>query len=247
MDWFPYILSLQVTALATVLLIIFGLGLAIFLARVRFPGEIIVSTILNLPLVLPPSVIGFYLLFVFGRGSPLLEWFGIDLLFTWKIAGIASAIVALPLIVEAGRAAILDVNPELEAAARTLGDSEVQVLWRVTLPLARSGILAGFILAVARALGEFGATLMVAGNIPGRTQTLPLAIYDAVQNQQYGKANIMVLIMTAWAFLLLLWARYIEERRRLRRTSIVVENNEKNSSPSRVYHQSLFYSASPRE
>ncbi|MBD2432349.1 MULTISPECIES: molybdate ABC transporter permease subunit [Fischerella] len=213
MDWFPYILSLQVTALATVLLLVFGLGLAIFLARVRFPGELVVSTVLNLPLVLPPSVIGFYLLLALGRGSPILEWFGIDILFTWQAAAIASAIVALPLIVEAARAAIVDVNPELEAAARTLGDSEIQVLWRVTLPLARSGILAGFILAVARALGEFGATLMVAGNIPERTQTLPLAIYDAVQNQEYGKANLMVLVMTFWAFLLLLWARSLEQRR----------------------------------
>ena len=216
MDWFPYILSLQVTALATVLLLVFGLGLAIFLARVRLRGELIISTVLNLPLVLPPSVIGFYMLFALGRGSPILEWFGIDILFTWQAAAIASAIVALPLIVEAARAAIVDVNPELEAAARTLGDSEIKVLWRVTLPLARSGILAGFILAVARALGEFGATLMVAGNIPGRTQTLPLAIYDAVQNQDYGKANLMVLVMTFWAFLLLLWARSLEQRRQKR-------------------------------
>ena len=207
MDWFPYLLSLQVTACATVLLVIFGGCLAILLARVHFPGKTLVSTVLNLPLVLPPSVLGFYLLFLLGRGSPLLEWLGIDILFTWQAAAIASTIVALPLMVEAARAAIADVNPELEAAARTLGDSEIQVLWRVTLPLARSGILAGFILAVARALGEFGATLMVAGNIPGRTQTLPLAIYDAVQNQEYSKANLMVMIITAWAFILLLWVR----------------------------------------
>ncbi|MBF2014245.1 MAG: molybdate ABC transporter permease subunit [Rivularia sp. T60_A2020_040] len=214
MDWFPYVLSLQVTAMATVLLVILGLGIAIFLARVRFPGELIISTLLNLPLVLPPSVVGFYLLLALGRGSPILEWFGIDILFTWQAAAIASTVVALPLIVEAARAAILDVNPELEAAARTLGDTEIQVLWRVTLPMARSGILAGFILAVARALGEFGATLMVAGNIPERTQTLPLAIYDAVQNQEYGKANLMVLVMTFWAFLLLLWVRRLEQSRK---------------------------------
>ncbi|MGF1675744.1 MAG: molybdate ABC transporter permease subunit [Rivularia sp. (in: cyanobacteria)] len=214
MDWFPYLLSLQVTATATILLVIMGIGLAIFLARVRFPGELLISTLLNLPLVLPPSVVGFYLLLALGRGSPILEWFGIDILFTWQAAAIASTVVALPLIVEAARAAILDVNPELEAAARTLGDSEIQVLWRVTLPLARSGILAGFILAVARALGEFGATLMVAGNIPERTQTLPLAIYDAVQNQEYGKANLMVLVMTFWAFLLLLWVRRLEQSRK---------------------------------
>ncbi len=213
MNWSPYLLSLQVTALATILLFVFGLGIAIFLARVRFPGEIILSTILSLPLVLPPSVIGFYLLLTLGRGSPLQKWFGIDILFTWQAAAIASAIVALPIIVEAARAAILDVNPKLEEAARSLGASEIQVLWQITLPLARSGILAGFILAVARALGEFGATLMVAGNIPERTQTLPLAIYDAVQNREYGEANLMVLIMTFWAFLLLFWARRLEQRK----------------------------------
>ena len=167
---------------------------------------------LNLPLVLPPSVVGFYLLLAFGRGGFIKEWLGIDILFTWQIGAIASTIVALPIIVEASRAAILNVNHELEAVARTLGDSEIEVLWKITLPLAKRGILAGFILAVARALGEFGATLMVAGNIPERTQTLPLAIYDAVQNQQYDKANFMVLVMTVWAFFLLLWVRRLEDQ-----------------------------------
>jgi len=212
MNLSPYILSLQVTALATVLLVIFGLPLAIFLAKVRFPGQIIISTMLNLPLVLPPSVVGFYLLLAFGRGGFIKEWLGIDILFTWQIGAIASTIVALPIIVEASRAAILNVNHELEAVARTLGDSEIEVLWKITLPLAKRGILAGFILAVARALGEFGATLMVAGNIPERTQTLPLAIYDTVQNQQYDKANFMVLVMTVWAFFLLLWVRRLEDQ-----------------------------------
>lgn len=210
MNLSPYILSLQVTAFATILLVIFGLTLALFLAKVRFPGQLILSTILNLPLVLPPSVIGFYLLLAFGRGSFIKEKLAIDILFTWQIAAIASAIVALPLMVEASRSAIMNVNPRLEEAARDLGASNIEVLWKITLPLAKRGILAGFILAVVRALGEFGATLMVAGNIPGRTQTLPLAIYDAVQNQQYGKANFMVLIMTSWAFLLLLWVRHLE-------------------------------------
>lgn len=215
MNWYPYILSLRVTALATVLILVVGMGLAIVLARVQFPGKLIVATVLNLPLVLPPSVVGFFLMLLLGRGSPILEWFGIDILFTWQAAAIASAVVGLPLMVEATRAAITDVNPELEAAARTLGASEAEVLWRITLPLARSGILAGFILGVARALGEFGATLMIAGSIPGRTQTLPLAIYDAVQNQDYGKANFMVLVMTSWTFLLLLWVRRLEQSKGL--------------------------------
>ncbi len=205
MIWRPLFLSLQVTAVATLLILIFGLALALVLARRRFPGKTLVETLVNLPLVLPPTVVGYYLLLALGRGGPLVEWFGWRLLFTWGAAALASAIVGLPLMVGAARAAIANVDPALENAARTLGSSEIEVLWRVTLPLARRGILAGLVLAAARALGEFGATLMVAGNIPGRTQTLPLAIYDAVQNRQYGLANEMVLLMTGVAFLSL-WA-----------------------------------------
>lgn len=210
MIWQPSILSLQVTAVATVLILVVGLGLAIFLARSRFPGLVVVSTALNLPLVLPPSVVGYFLLLVLGRGSPIKEWLGIDLLFTWQAAALASTVVGLPLMVESTRAAIANVSPELESAARTLGSKELEVLWRVTLPVARKGILAGFVLGVARGLGEFGATLMVAGNIPDRTKTLPLAIYDAVQNQNYALANEMVLVMTALSFLLLWWVRRLD-------------------------------------
>jgi len=131
--------------------------------------------------------------------------------FTWKAAVIASTVVGLPLMVQAARAAIASVDPALEQAARTLGSSELEILWRVTLPLARRGIVAGLILGSARALGEFGATLMVAGNIPGQTQTLPLAIYDAVQGRQYDLAGQMVLIMTALGFAGLWWARRLEQ------------------------------------
>lgn len=208
--WQPSLLSLQVTVTASILILIFGLGLGIFLARTRFPGQILVTTVLNLPLVLPPSVVGYFLLLALGRGSPIKEWFGIDLLFTWQAAAIASAVVALPLMVESTRAAIANVDQELEAAARTLGSPEWEVLWRITIPVAYRGILAGFGLGVARGLGEFGATLMVAGSIPGRTQTLPLAIYDAVQMQRYGLANVMVIIMTTIAFILLWWVRQME-------------------------------------
>jgi molybdate transport system permease protein len=212
MIWQPSILSLQVTLVASLLILVCGLSLGIFLARKQFPGQILISTALNLPLVLPPSVVGYFLLLALGRGSPVKEWFGIDLLFTWQAGAIASAVVALPLMVESTRAAIANVNPELEAAARTLGSTELELLWQITLPLAYRGILAGFGLSVARALGEFGATLMVAGSIPGRTQTLPLAIYDAVQMQQYGLANVMVLMMTTIAFALLWWVRHLESR-----------------------------------
>ena len=210
MIWQPSLLSLQVTIVASSLILFFGLGLGIFLARTQFPGQIFVSTLLNLPLVLPPSVVGYFLLLILGRGSPIKEWLGFDLLFTWQAGAIASAVVALPLMVESTRAAIASINPELEAAARTLGSIELELLWRITLPLAYRGILAGFGLSVARGLGEFGATLMVCGSIPGRTQTLPLAIYDAVQSQDYGLANVMVLLMTAIAFVLLLGVRRLE-------------------------------------
>jgi molybdate transport system permease protein len=211
MNWHPFLLSLQVTAVATVLLFVFGLALALLLARSRFPGKTLVETVINLPLVLPPSVVGYYLLLGLGRGSPLVEWLGWRILFTWQAAVIASAVVGLPLMVQAARAAIASVDPTLENAARTLGSSEPEVLWRVTLPLARRGIMAGLVLGSARALGEFGATLMVAGSIPGRTQTLPLAIYDAVQNRQYDLANQMVLLMTALSFLTLWWVRRMEQ------------------------------------
>ncbi len=209
-NWSPVLLSLQVAAVATVLILLLGLLLALLLVRKSFPGQMILETVIHLPLVLPPSVVGYYLLLALGRGSPLVEWFGIQVLFTWKAAVVASTVVGLPLMVQAARAAIASVDPALENAARTLGSSEVGVLCRVTLPLARRGILAGLVLGAARALGEFGATLMVAGSIPGRTQTLPMAIYDAVQNRQYALANQMVLLMTVVAFLSLWWVRHME-------------------------------------
>ncbi len=226
MIWQPALLSLQVTVVASVLILVFGLGLGIFLARTQFPGQLFVSTALNLPLVLPPSVVGYFLLLVLGRGSPIKEWLGIDLLFTWQAGAIASAVVALPLMVESTRSAIANVNSELEAAARTLGSTELEVLWRVTLPLAYRGVLAGFGLGVARGLGEFGATLMVAGSIPGRTQTLPLAIYDAVQSQHYDLANVMVLLMTTIAFALLWWVRYLEATQTHNKRQLAVKGYE---------------------
>ncbi len=214
MNWHPLLLSLQVTAVATILMTACGLPLALLLARRRFPGATALEALISLPLVLPPTVVGYYLLLVLGRNSPMVEVFGWRILFTWGAAAIASAVVGLPLLVLSARAAIAGVDPALENAARTLGSAEPAVLWRVTLPLARRGILAGLVLGAARALGEFGATLMVAGNIPGRTQTLPLAIYDAVQNRDYAQANWMVLLMTGVAFLSLWAVRRFEQPRR---------------------------------
>ncbi len=213
MNWSAFILSLQVTIVATSALFVIGLALGVVLARYKFRGQILVETLIFLPLVLPPSVIGYFLLLALGHGSPIVEWFHVRLLFTWPAAAIASAIVGLPLMVQAARAAIANVDPVLENAARTLGSSELEILWRVTLPLARRGVIAGLILGAARALGEFGATLMIAGNIPGQTQTLPLAIYDAVQARRYEQANVMVLMMTSLAFVGLWCVRQLEQPR----------------------------------
>ncbi|MBK9316319.1 MAG: molybdate ABC transporter permease subunit [Acidobacteria bacterium] len=219
MNWEAVRLSLQVTLVATTVLFVFGLTIALVLVRFEFRGKIVVETLINLPLVLPPSVVGYYLLLALGRNSPLVEWFHLQILFTWPAAAIASAVVGLPLMVQASRAAIAGIDPVIENAARTLGSGELELLRRVTLPLARRGVLAGLILGGARALGEFGATLMIAGNIPGKTQTLPLAIYDAVQSRRYELANRMVLMMTVMAFLGLWLVRRLENSDRSRRIS----------------------------
>lgn len=200
MNWNPFLLSLQVTGTALIGILIIGVGLALFLARVPVRGKLLLETIITLPLVLPPTVVGYYLLFVLGRGSFLYEYLQIDILFTWQAAAFASIVVGLPLMVQSARAAFEEIEPESEEAARVDGAAEWQVWWYITLPMARRGILAGLILSSARALGEFGATLMVAGNIPGRTQTLPLAIYDAVQARRYDDAGMMVIVMTLLAF-----------------------------------------------
>lgn len=214
MSWQPTLLSLGITGPASLLILGIGLALALLLARRRFPGKLLVDTLLTLPLVLPPSVVGYYLLRALGRGSPLFEWLGLRLLFTPAAAVVAATIVGLPLMVQSAQAAIAGVDPQLENAARTLGSGELAVFRRVTLPLARRGILAGWVLGTARALGEFGATFMVAGNIPGRTQTLPLAIYDAVQNRRYDAATQMVLLVTSVSFLALYLIRRLERPRR---------------------------------
>ncbi|MGQ9549039.1 MAG: molybdate ABC transporter permease subunit [Roseiflexus sp.] len=223
MNWPAFWLSVQVNAIASITILVVGILIALFLARVRFQGKILVETVIMLPLVLPPSVIGYYLLLALGRGSPLFDWFNIRILFTWQAAVVASVVVGIPLMVQSSRAALANVDPVLENAARTLGTSELRIFWRVTLPLARRGILAGAILGSARALGEFGATLMITGNIPGRTQTLPVAIYDAVQAQRYADAHLMVLVMTGLAFVGLLLARRLEPEPRRRHADDVEE------------------------
>ncbi len=206
-DWFPLLLSLRVAFIATVLVVVVGVALAWVLARRRFIGREVVDALVTLPLVLPPTVLGYYLLVLLGRRSPVgqaVEWVtGEQLVFTWQAAVVAAAVGALPLMVKTARAAIASVDPEYEDAARTLGRSEWQVFLYVTLPLAARGIIAASMLAFARSLGDFGATLMVAGNIPGRTQTASVAIYDATQVGRDADALILALILSAVAFALL--------------------------------------------
>jgi molybdate transport system permease protein len=216
--WNPLLLSLRVATLATALVTLVGLALAFWLARSDFHGKSVVETIVSLPMILPPSVVGYYLLLFLGRSGPLF-FLGVRIVFTWPAAVIASAVVALPLMVQSSRAAIAAVDPAFEKAAGTLGSPPWKVVWDVTLPLARRGILAGAMLAFARSLGEFGATLMVAGNIPGRTQTLPLAIYDLVQANRMTQANLAVVLMTAVAFMLLFSVNRLERRARGRQRS----------------------------
>jgi molybdate transport system permease protein len=194
----PLALTLKVALIATLLALIAGAACGLLLARHRFPGREFIDALCTLPLVMPPTVLGYYLIVLIGRrgwlGRYLWDAFGINLMFTWQGAALASAIVAFPLVFKSARAAFEGVDMHLENAARTLGVSEIGVFIRVTLPLAWRGILAGTMLAFARAMGEFGATLMVAGNIPGKTQTLSLAVYDAVQASQDDLANFLVLL-----------------------------------------------------
>jgi molybdate transport system permease protein len=194
----PLALTLKVAGLATLLALVLGALAGWLLARKRFPGRELLDALCTLPMVMPPTVLGYYLIVVIGRrgwlGSYLWDHFGITLMFSWQGAVFASAIVAFPLVFKSARAAFEGVDSHLENAARTLGVSELAVFFRVTLPLAWRGILAGTMLAFARAMGEFGATLMVAGNIPGKTQTLSLAVYDAVQAGQDDLANFLVLL-----------------------------------------------------
>jgi molybdate transport system permease protein len=197
-----------VAGFATLTALLLGVMVAFPLARHEFPGRDLLDAVCTLPMVMPPTVLGYYLIVVIGRrgwlGQYLWDYFGVTLMFTWQGAVIAAAIVAFPLVFKAAGAALEGVDPQLEGAARTLGVSEPGVFLRVTLPLAWRGILAGTMLAFARAMGEFGATLMVAGNIPGKTQTLSLAVYDAVQAGQDDLANFLVIVTSTVCVLILL-------------------------------------------
>lgn len=207
-DWFPLWLSVRVALAATSIAAIAGVAIAYLLAKARFRGRGLVEAVVTLPIVLPPTVLGYYLLTTLGVNSPIgRAWeriFGQPLVFTAGAAVVAASISALPFVVRTARAAIESVDPRLEAAARVAGHPEWRVAWHVTLPMARRGLSAGIALGFARALGDFGATVMVAGNIPGRTQTMPIKVYDAVQAGDQAAARTGSLLLAGVAIVVLL-------------------------------------------
>jgi molybdate transport system permease protein len=214
--FFSMRLSLQVAAVATVFVVIIGVAIAYLLSRKKFFGKEALDVLFTLPLVLPPTVTGYYLIIAFGRngfiGRYVYEWTGWSIMFTWYAAVLASFVVALPLMIKTSRAAIEAVDKNLINASYTLGHTEFRTALKVVLPLSKRGILAGAVLSFARALGEFGATLMLAGNIPGRTDTMPLSIYSLAGSGDWGKASSMVILLTLMAALFLYLANRYSKR-----------------------------------
>lgn len=202
----PILLSVKVATIATVFTFAIGLGLARLFTRRAIPLKGFWEALIIMPMVLPPTIMGYLLLLFFGRRGPagaLLERLGAPVIFTWVAAVIASTVVSLPLMYQNCKAALSSVDLQYERAARSLGVSEGRIFRRITLPLAAPGIVSGVVLSFARALGEFGATLMIAGNIPGRTQTIPLALYNAVEGGRDGEARILLAVTVAIAFALM--------------------------------------------
>lgn len=216
-DWFPLWLSLEVAALATAISLGAGLWLAWLLANREFTGKDLLDALATLPLALPPTVLGYYLLVAIGRTS----WFGraweavtgSPLVFTWKAAVVASTLHAVPLLLKSARAALENVDRSYERAGRSLGASEWRLFWRVSAPLARRPIAAATALAFARSLGDFGATLMIAGDIPGRTQTAAIAIYDAVESGNTLVARLLVIVISILTAAIVYLANWLERRR----------------------------------
>lgn len=221
LTWTALFLSLKVAGWSTLITTLCGVSVGLLLARARFPGRDLLDTCLTLPMVLPPTVLGYYLLVLLGRHGALGQWlkqeWDINLIFTWQGAVIASSVVAFPLVFKPARAAFESVDGQLEMAAQVLGLSNAAVFWRVTLPLAWRGIMAGVLLGFARSLGEFGATLMVAGSIPGKTQTLSVAVYEAVQAGQDDQALQLVLVISITCIATLLTANHLAPGRKAHR------------------------------
>ncbi|AKL94872.1 molybdenum transport system permease protein ModB [Clostridium aceticum] len=201
------LLSLKIAFIATFITFILGTAISYLLIKKDFIGKAQLETLLTLPMVLPPSVVGYGLLILFGRsgfiGKRLYDYFGVQIVFTAAGAVIAATIVSLPLMVQSVKAAFSNVDPVYERVAESLGSGKLKVFLTVTLPLSWTGIVGGVMLAFARALGEFGATLMIAGNIPGKTQTIPLAIYFAVETGDYITANQLMLFMILFSFFII--------------------------------------------
>ena len=217
-DWFPLWLSLRVAALATVAVTTIGTFVAYLLSHKSFRGKDLLDSLVTLPLVLPPTVLGYYLLVVIGRASPIGHFYeaitGGPLVFTWQAAVVAAVIHSAPIYIKAARAVLEAVDYRFEWAAHALGASEWRTFWNVTLPLARRGLTSLATLAFARSLGDFGVTIMVAGNIPNRTQTLSVAIYDAVESGNGHVARVLVLVVSAGALALLWAASYLSRKPR---------------------------------
>lgn len=217
MDWFPLWLSLEVAAGATFLSLGIGLWLAWLLVNRQFTGKEVLDAVTTLPLALPPTVLGYYLLVVIGRNSwPGRAWealTGTSLVFTWRAAVIASTLHAIPLLVKSSRAALESIDRDCERAARSLGAPEWRIFWRVSLPLARRQIAAATALAFARSLGDFGATLMIAGDIPGRTQTAAIAIFDAVESGNTRVAGTLVIVISIVTAAIVFLSNRLEHRR----------------------------------
>lgn len=213
-DVFPLLLSLRVAAIATLITSVVGVAGAYLLARFHFPGRGLVEAVASLPIVLPPTVLGYYLLVSIGRNSPIGRGyealFGRPLVFTWQAAVLAAAIASLPYCLRTATAAIAAIDAGYEEAARVAGLHGTRLAFVVTLPMAGRGIVAGISLAFARALGDFGTTIMVAGNIPGRTQTMPIAVYDRVQAFDYATAGVLAAVLSAVAIVVLLAVRRLE-------------------------------------
>ncbi|MCA0972371.1 molybdate ABC transporter permease subunit [Halobacillus litoralis] len=216
MSYSPLFLSLRIATIATIIVFLLGILLARLLARKVFPGKSIIESVLLLPLVLPPTVVGFGLLYLFGVNGPVGQWllyfFDYKIVFTWVAAVVAAVVVSFPLMYQSASAAFQNYDPNIENAALTMGASRVKVFFTVSFPLAWPGLLAGLVLTFARALGEFGATLMIAGNIPGVTSTIPLAIYSAVEAGRMEQAYTWVIIIIALGFSSVLWLNWWTKR-----------------------------------
>ncbi|MUV37598.1 Molybdate-transporting ATPase [Lentibacillus sp. JNUCC-1] len=216
----PLWLSFKTAALATVIVFVVGVFLARLIARREFPGKGILEAVFLLPLVLPPTVVGFGLLVFFGKNGPigklLQEWFDVQIVFTWSAVIIAAVVVAFPLMYQSAAAAFQQYDENVERAAYTMGASRWRVFWTISFPLAWPGILSGTVLTFARALGEFGATLMLAGYIPGITDTIPLSIYFAVESGNMEKATFWVVIIVALGFSAILWLNWWSKRNMMR-------------------------------